>query len=88
MNKILKMRIHRFGDSKVLEADSVEPSLPDAAQALVSMRAASINPVDFKIRSGKYPSVKEDRPWARMWSSITRPSALRIMRPISTWFST
>lgn len=61
MNKILKMRIHRFGDSKVLEADNVEPSLPDAAQVLVSVRAASINPVDFKIRSGKYPSVREDR---------------------------
>ena len=61
MNKILKMRIHRFGDSKALEADNVEPSLPDAAQVLVSVRAASINPVDFKIRSGKYPSVKEDR---------------------------
>ncbi|WP_312016816.1 alcohol dehydrogenase catalytic domain-containing protein [Bradyrhizobium japonicum] len=25
------------------------------------MRAASVNPVDFKIRSGKYPSVKGDR---------------------------
>jgi NADPH:quinone reductase-like Zn-dependent oxidoreductase len=28
---------------------------------LVSVKAASINPVDFKIRSGKYPAVKEDR---------------------------
>jgi NADPH:quinone reductase-like Zn-dependent oxidoreductase len=25
------------------------------------VRAASVNPVDFKIRSGKYPAVKEDR---------------------------
>ncbi|HEY2684957.1 MAG TPA: NADP-dependent oxidoreductase [Steroidobacteraceae bacterium] len=27
----------------------------------MKIRAASVNPVDFKIRSGKYPSVKEDR---------------------------
>lgn len=28
---------------------------------LVAVKAASINPVDFKIRNGKYPAVKEDR---------------------------
>ena len=27
----------------------------------MSVRAASVNPVDFKIRSGKYPAVKNDR---------------------------
>jgi NADPH:quinone reductase-like Zn-dependent oxidoreductase len=27
----------------------------------VSVQAASVNPVDFKIRSGKYPAVKDDR---------------------------
>jgi NADPH:quinone reductase-like Zn-dependent oxidoreductase len=61
MNKILKMRLHHFGTSEVLHGDEVESSQPDAAQVLVSVRAASVNPVDFKIRSGKYPSVKEDR---------------------------
>jgi NADPH:quinone reductase-like Zn-dependent oxidoreductase len=61
MTKIRKMRIHRFGDSDVLQADDVEPSLPDASQLLVSGRAASVNPVDFKIRNGKYPAVKQDR---------------------------
>ena len=61
MTKIRMMRIHRFGGPDVLQADDVEPSLPDASQVLVSVKAASINPVDFKIRSGKYPAVKEDR---------------------------
>jgi len=61
MAKVLKMRIHSFGDSAVIQADTVEPSLPDASQVLVSVKAASINPVDFKIRNGKYPAVKEDR---------------------------
>jgi len=55
------MRIHRFGGPEVLQLDHVEPSLPDASQVLVSVKAASINPVDFKIRGGKYPAVKEDR---------------------------
>jgi len=61
MTKIHEMRIHRFGGPDVLRADDVEPSLPDASQVLVSVKAASINPVDFKIRNGKYPAVKEDR---------------------------
>src|ERR1700691_4572104 len=59
--KIRKVRIHRFGGPDVLQIDSVELSLPDASQVLVSVKAASINPVDFKIRTGKYPAVKEDR---------------------------
>ncbi len=61
MTKIREMRIHRFGGPEVLQLDQVEPSLPDASQVLVKVNAASINPVDFKIRSGKYPAVKEDR---------------------------
>jgi NADPH:quinone reductase-like Zn-dependent oxidoreductase len=59
--KIRKVRIHRFGGPEVLQIDSVEPSLPDASQVLLAVRAASINPVDFKIRNGQYPAVKEDR---------------------------
>src|SRR5690348_6648176 len=55
------MRIHRFGGPDVLQADMIEPSMPDAGQFLVAVRAASVNPVDFKIRSGKYPAVKDDR---------------------------
>jgi NADPH:quinone reductase-like Zn-dependent oxidoreductase len=59
--KIRKVRIHRFGGPEVVQIDSVEPSLPDASQVLVNVKAASINPVDFKIRNGQYPAVKEDR---------------------------
>jgi NADPH:quinone reductase-like Zn-dependent oxidoreductase len=61
MAPVTKMRIHRFGGEEVLQADVVEPSLPDAGQVLVAVHAASVNPVDFKIRSGKYPAVKDDR---------------------------
>jgi NADPH:quinone reductase-like Zn-dependent oxidoreductase len=59
--KIKKVRIHRFGGPEVIQVDEVEPSLPDASQVLVRVVAASVNPVDFKIRNGGYPAVKEDR---------------------------
>lgn len=59
--KTRKVRIHRFGGPDALCVEEVEPSMPDALQVLVSVKAASVNPVDFKIRSGKYPAVKEDR---------------------------
>ncbi|HTA65661.1 MAG TPA: NADP-dependent oxidoreductase [Xanthomonadaceae bacterium] len=59
--KIRKVRIHRFGGPEVLQLDEVESSLPDASQVLITVKAASINPVDFKIRNGGYPAVKEDR---------------------------
>ena len=59
--RIRKVRIHRFGGPEVLALDEVEQSMPDALQLLVSVKAASVNPVDFKIRNGQYPAVKEDR---------------------------
>jgi NADPH:quinone reductase-like Zn-dependent oxidoreductase len=59
--KIRKMRIHRFGGPESLVVDYMEPSMPDALQVLVSVKAAGVNPVDFKIRNGQYPAVKEDR---------------------------
>lgn len=59
--KIRKARIHRFGGPDVLQIDEVEASSADASQVLVEVKAASINPVDFKIRNGQYPAVKEDR---------------------------
>ncbi|HEX4080861.1 MAG TPA: NADP-dependent oxidoreductase [Rhizomicrobium sp.] len=61
MTKIRAMRIHRFGGPEVVQADEIELSQPDARQVLLRVKAAGVNPVDFKIRSGKYPAVKEDR---------------------------
>ena len=61
MTKIRAMRINHFGGPDVLHAEEIELSGPAATQILVCVKAASVNPVDFKIRSGKYPAVKEDR---------------------------
>jgi NADPH:quinone reductase-like Zn-dependent oxidoreductase len=55
------IRFHHFGDKEVLRTEELDVSQPDAGQVLVCVRAASVNPVDFKIRSGKYPAVKSDR---------------------------
>jgi hypothetical protein len=60
MPAIIAVRIHKFGGIETLEVEDVEPSMPDATEILVKVRAASVNPVDFKIRSGKYPAVNED----------------------------
>src|SRR5580698_6577594 len=59
--KIRKMRIHEFGGPEALREDEVGFSQPDASQVLVGVKAASVNPVDIKIASGKYPAVQEDR---------------------------
>jgi len=59
--KTRKVRIHRFGGPEVIRVEEVEPSMPDASQLLVRVKAASVNPVDFKIRDGHYLAVKEDR---------------------------
>jgi len=55
------VRIHSFGDADVLKVEEVPP--PDAKdnQIVIRVMAASVNPVDYKIRSGKYPLVKQDQ---------------------------
>jgi NADPH:quinone reductase-like Zn-dependent oxidoreductase len=59
--KSRKVRFHHFGGPDVLRVEELELSMPDALQVLVGVKAASVNPVDFKIRNGQYPAVKEDR---------------------------
>jgi NADPH:quinone reductase-like Zn-dependent oxidoreductase len=57
------VRLHRFGGPEALSLDDIERPNPDAGEALVRVHAASVNPVDFKIRQGHFPVVKaEDLP--------------------------
>ncbi|HEY4028830.1 MAG TPA: NADP-dependent oxidoreductase [Caulobacteraceae bacterium] len=53
------VRIHRFGGPEVLQVDDI--ALPVAAHGklLIRVMAASVNPVDYKIRKGGYPEVAE-----------------------------
>jgi len=55
------VRIHHFGDPSVLEVDEIDRAKPTGDQLLIHVRAASVNPVDYKIRQGGYPMVKEDK---------------------------
>ena len=58
MTKLIRFRC--FGGKNVIGTEDLDVSQPDAGEVLVAIHAASVNPVDFKIRSGK-PAVKNDR---------------------------
>jgi NADPH:quinone reductase-like Zn-dependent oxidoreductase len=55
------IRLIAFGGPETLKVTEIErPQLKDD-QVLILVRAASINPVDYMIRSGHYPPVKQDQ---------------------------
>jgi NADPH:quinone reductase-like Zn-dependent oxidoreductase len=63
MTSMKAIRIHDFGGPEVLKREDVPLPEPRDDEVLVRIRAASVNPVDFKTREGKYPMVKrEDLP--------------------------
>lgn len=53
------MRIHSFGGPDVLELDEVPRPEPERDEVLVRIKAASVNPVDYKIRSGQFPTSEQ-----------------------------
>src|ERR1700753_3340626 len=59
MSKLIRFRC--FGGKDVIETEDLDVSQADAGEVLVGVYAASVNPVDFKIRSGKYSAVRNDR---------------------------
>ena len=54
------IRIHRFGGPEVLELEDVPVPQPDENELLVRIHAASVNPVDYKIRRGMVPWVTRE----------------------------
>jgi NADPH:quinone reductase-like Zn-dependent oxidoreductase len=61
MDMMQAFRIHHFGGPEVLQRESIEIPQPGPGEVLVRVAAASVNPVDYKTRSGRYPLVREDR---------------------------
>jgi NADPH:quinone reductase-like Zn-dependent oxidoreductase len=47
------IRIHAFGGPEVLRVEDVPAPQPQADEVLVKIHAASVNPIDYKIRAGK-----------------------------------
>jgi NADPH:quinone reductase-like Zn-dependent oxidoreductase len=55
------VRIHRFGASDVLSIDEIPLPEPKDDEILLRIAAASVNPVDFKIREGKFAPVDQSK---------------------------
>ncbi len=53
------VRIHRFGGPEVLAIEEIDQPTPAANEVVIKVFAASVNPVDAKMREGKYPVVTE-----------------------------
>ena len=51
---MLALRYHSFGDLRDLRLDEVIMPVPAAGEVLVRVRAASVNPVDWKIATGSF----------------------------------
>ncbi|MEB0040128.1 MULTISPECIES: NADP-dependent oxidoreductase [unclassified Pseudomonas] len=61
MQTMKAVRIETFGGPEVIQIKQVP--IPEAAsgELLIRVVAAGVNPVDYKIREGKYPVVKADK---------------------------
>jgi NADPH:quinone reductase-like Zn-dependent oxidoreductase len=55
------IRISEFGGPEVLRLVDIPTPAAGAGELLVKVAGAGVNPVDYKIRAGKYPAVKADK---------------------------
>jgi NADPH:quinone reductase-like Zn-dependent oxidoreductase len=55
------VRIDRFGSREVMKFRKLPIPTPGPNEILLKVKAASVNPVDWKIREGRYPAVKSDK---------------------------
>jgi NADPH:quinone reductase-like Zn-dependent oxidoreductase len=54
------IRIHGFGGPEVLELEDVPAPQPSENELLVRIHAASVNPIDYKIRRGTVPVIARE----------------------------
>jgi NADPH:quinone reductase-like Zn-dependent oxidoreductase len=71
MTRMEVVRIDAFGSREVMQFRKLSVPTPGPNEILLKVKAASINPVDWKIREGRYPGVQSDElSWAvtyRVW---------------------
>ncbi len=60
MDTMKAVQIESFGGPEMLRIQDVDRPQPKDDEVLIQVRAASVNPVDYKIRAGRYPPVKEE----------------------------
>jgi NADPH:quinone reductase-like Zn-dependent oxidoreductase len=53
--------IESFGGPEALHVRDIEIPQPEADEVLIKVKAAGVNPVDYKVRSGRYPPVTGDQ---------------------------
>jgi NADPH:quinone reductase-like Zn-dependent oxidoreductase len=61
MRTMKAVQIERFGGPEVLRLRDVAVPEPRSGEILLKNHATSVNPVDYKIRLGEYPVVKDDK---------------------------
>ena len=78
------VRIHQFGGAEVLRLEELPKPTPAAGELLIRVLAAGVNPVDYKIREGKFPPIQADKlPWtlgrdvAGRWRRLARSRRVR-----------
>ncbi len=52
------VRIHAFGGPEAMKLEEIETPQPQDDEVLIRVHAASVNPIDYKIREGGFPPVK------------------------------
>jgi NADPH:quinone reductase-like Zn-dependent oxidoreductase len=61
MKTMKAVRVHHFGGPDRLEMDRLAVPKPANDEVLVRIHAASVNPVDYKIREGEFPPIPAER---------------------------
>lgn len=51
------VRIHSFGSADVLQLENVPKPQPRPGEMLIKVQAASVNPVDYKMRTGEFKPI-------------------------------
>src|SRR5260370_11613319 len=80
MTMMKAMRIHRFGGPEVMDIEEVPVAKPHADELLVRVHAASVNPIDYKIRRGVGGADKLPLTLGRDASGVVESAGSRVER--------